>query len=322
VPAAGPRVVYIAGWGRSGSSVLEQVLGEIDGWFSCGELNLIWWNQTCGCGVPVFECDFWKPIIDDLRARHPDLEPQEVIAFQERLLGPRPSSLVGIARDARRAPDDVTPRRSYSELLTELYAGAAERAGARVLVDSSKTATDAYLLAALTDADLYVVHLVRDPRATAFAWAKRKAKSYDPLLYFGRMGAARNSFRWLRRNGVVEALLRRRLGSRYMLLRYEDFVADPPAAVRSICGLAGRAGADLSFLDGRRARTSPNHTVSGNPSRLQSGELEISPDDAWKSGMTPRAKGVAAAVAAPLMARYGYPFFRTPRSRHETGGSE
>jgi len=33
------KVLYIAGWGRSGSTILDNVLGQLDGCFSTGELN-------------------------------------------------------------------------------------------------------------------------------------------------------------------------------------------------------------------------------------------------------------------------------------------
>jgi hypothetical protein len=300
-----PKIVYIAGWGRSGSTLLDQILGQIDGWFSCGELNLIWWDIGCGCGTRVFECDFWRPILSEVRKRHADLEPSRMIAFQEKHLGTSPATLLAIAREAKHPGRDPALR-GYARLVSEMYEAAGSRAGARVLIDSSKTATNAYLISVLTDIELYVVHLVRDPRATAHSWAKRKAKTYEPLRYFGRLSPARSSGRWLRRNAAIEALVQRRLGARYLLLRYEDFAGDPQAAARSICEFVGERDADLGFLDRRHVRLMVNHTVSGNPTRFTRGELEIRPDEAWKESMTVRSKALATLVAAPLMHRYGY----------------
>jgi len=52
------RVLYILGWGRSGSTVLGNILGEIDGFFSAGELHYLWERslvegRACGCGRDV-----------------------------------------------------------------------------------------------------------------------------------------------------------------------------------------------------------------------------------------------------------------------------
>ena len=49
------HVVYIVGWGRSGSTLLTAVLGELDGAFAAGELRMLWGRgvigrRLCGCG--------------------------------------------------------------------------------------------------------------------------------------------------------------------------------------------------------------------------------------------------------------------------------
>ena len=36
------RVLYIAGSGRSGSTILDRTLGQVDGFFSAGELCNLW----------------------------------------------------------------------------------------------------------------------------------------------------------------------------------------------------------------------------------------------------------------------------------------
>src|SRR5918995_1530890 len=51
------KVLYVAGLGRSGSTILANTLGQVEGFFSGGELNFIWKhalieNRLCGCGTP------------------------------------------------------------------------------------------------------------------------------------------------------------------------------------------------------------------------------------------------------------------------------
>jgi hypothetical protein len=58
------KVLYIAGSGRSGSTILDNTLGQIDGFFSVGELRYIWErglieDRLCGCGERVHQCPFW-----------------------------------------------------------------------------------------------------------------------------------------------------------------------------------------------------------------------------------------------------------------------
>ena len=63
------KVLYVAGLGRSGSTILANTLGQVEGFFSGGELNFIWKhalieNRLCGCGKPSGECEFWGPVFD------------------------------------------------------------------------------------------------------------------------------------------------------------------------------------------------------------------------------------------------------------------
>ena len=51
------KILNITGWGRSGSTILGSILGEIEGFFYAGEIRNIWnrvllENRLCGCGVP------------------------------------------------------------------------------------------------------------------------------------------------------------------------------------------------------------------------------------------------------------------------------
>ena len=54
-PGQAPIVVYIAGSGRSGSTLLERALGEIPGFVNVGELIDLYrrvadHGELCGCG--------------------------------------------------------------------------------------------------------------------------------------------------------------------------------------------------------------------------------------------------------------------------------
>jgi hypothetical protein len=302
-----PKVLYIAGWGRSGSTLLNEVLGQIDGWFASGELSFLWYDEYCRCGATAFACDVWGPVLSETFDRHPDLEPASLVAIEEQWFDRNPAHLAAIARESKRhAAGNRHPLRRYAEVLADVYASAARAGGARVLVDSSKGAPIAYLIATLTEIDLYLVHLVRDPRACAYSFAKTKLKPGEPLRYYNRRRPATSSLHWLRRNAIIEALLRRRLGDRYLRVRYEDFAESPRQTVGAICSLLGEPDAVLPFHDEHLVRFSPTHTIAGNPPRSSRGELRIRPDDEWRVQMDRRAQRLAMLAAAPLMPRYRY----------------
>ncbi len=62
------KVLYILGAGRSGSTLLSNILGQLDGFQSVGELFYLWENGLlkgglCGCGEPVLQCPFWSEVL-------------------------------------------------------------------------------------------------------------------------------------------------------------------------------------------------------------------------------------------------------------------
>ena len=57
--SAVPRVVSIVGPGRSGTTLLGEILGEVPGVFDAGELRWLWRrglgeDRRCGCGEHEF----------------------------------------------------------------------------------------------------------------------------------------------------------------------------------------------------------------------------------------------------------------------------
>lgn len=65
------KVIFIAGTGRSGSTLLDLMLGNGPGCFSAGEMYALFWprrphhllSSGCICGDP--ECNFWSSLRED-----------------------------------------------------------------------------------------------------------------------------------------------------------------------------------------------------------------------------------------------------------------
>ena len=268
-------------------------------------------NRPCGCGAPVFECELWGPIVARLRAAYPELGTGALAQVERKELAGGLGGFAAIAREARRGPSGGTPLRRYAALHVDLGREAARATGAGVVIDSSKAAALAYLVASLTSADLYVVHLVRDPRAAGFAWRKvmRRPKGYEDVpVFMAPQTVSRSARQWLRRNAVIEGLLRRRLPrDRYLRVRYEDFVERPRETVETICAFVGERQARPPLVDERVVRLRPNHTVGGNPARFSVGEVELRLDREWEERMDPWERRLATLLAAPLIVRYRYP---------------
>jgi hypothetical protein len=151
----------------------------------------------------------------------------------------------------------------------------------------------------------YYLHLVRDPRAVAYSWSRRKPDpdlSRKELIRHGPLFSATN---WLGVN-VTASSIGRREPSRYMLLRYEDFVGAPMETLRSIAAFVDEPCAGAVFVDDKTPVLTRHHTVAGNPSRFASGPTALRPRESWRGGLPPLHAAVVDAICLPLMLRYGY----------------
>jgi len=198
--------------------------------------------------------------------------------------------------------------RTYASLVAPLYRSIGATTGASVIIDSSKRPSDAALLRLVPGLDVYVLHLVRDPRAVAYSW-RRTREQPDPNgpATLSRNGTIHSTTRWMYRNAAAEAVLRQFRSDRVFQLRYESFVADPQETVRSMMRFLEEEGPGPRFLDDRSVELQTNHTVSGNPSRFRIGAVRLTDDREWERRQRRRHRITATAVALPFLRRYGYP---------------
>lgn len=303
------KVLFIAGFGRSGSTLLGKILGQFDGFFFGSELRSIWGrglieNRLCGCGTAFKECQVWKSIMDAAFGGMDLVDAQEMISLRES--GAR----------TRHLPFMMTPwgkrlltarLAKFLDALEKLLGGIRDATGSQLIIDASKYPTYGYLLGLIPSVDLYVVHLVRDPRAVAFSWSRKRIQPGREDLHMRRYGPAASSVRWVVRNLAAEAFWRR-TPERYLMLRYEDFVSQPRVAIMRILDLVGESPQNTLFETDNSVNVGPNHGVWGNPGRFVQGAVNIHSNEKWKKEIKPWNRHVASLLTWPLLARYGYLF--------------
>src|SRR6266581_677608 len=161
-----------------------------------------------------------------------------------------------------------------------------------------KNPGEAALLPHLDGVRPYFVHLVRDPRAVAQSWRQ-------PKQYVYTMSSAMSTAYWHGFNLAAHAITDR-YPERSMLLRYEDFIADPAGTIDALLRLCG-ADPATNPMRGRMIDLHPNHTVTGNPDRFRTGATIIrETDESWKTGLSLSAKLAAVMLSWPLFRSYGY----------------
>lgn len=299
--AAAPTVLYVTGWCRNGSTLLGNLLGEVDGVFHAGELRFLWLNgvlgegsnRRCGCGEDLVRCPLWAGVLSDVQPPGRALE-----RHAHDIVGWQASCRTRHTGRVLRHP----PHNGWPGALAATYRSIAARTGSSVVVDTSKFASDAALLRHLEGISPVCLHLVRDPRGAALSWLR-------PKDYTGRRGVVDSTWHWLGFNLAGEAVRRTAEGGG-LHLRYEDLVADPAGALAPIMARIGRGGSPPPVGADGTAELGPNHTVTGNPDRFRRGPVPIREDRRARGELAPAQWAATTLLASPLLGRYGYSWRR------------
>jgi hypothetical protein len=307
------RILYIGGFGRSGTTLLSRLLGELPGVCAIGEAVNLWRqgivrNEKCSCGQPFHACSFWQEVGAVAFNGWDRVDLDAVLPAQSQ------GSRFQYAKEAGFRPTLPKPAATVDSYYRRLYSAVAEVSGCPIVVDASKHAA---LLADLRrgkSLDITVLHMVRDSRGVAYSWKKvqRRPESESQSSFMDKFSAAHSAMLWNVYN--VNVCSSRRSGTRYLRIRYEDLVRAPERCLREIVGATRIPGVPdtFDFLGDGYADLVPAHCIAGNPMRFQSGRVAIREDNEWRTSLPWRSQAVVTALTFPLLAGLGYV---TPRGR-------
>lgn len=321
---ARPRVVYLGGFGRSGSTLLERMLGACPGWTNVGELvdlprSVQPDDERCGCGEPFSACPFWQSVGARSFGGWEPAAMQRLAALRGQVARQRlVPALLALAkgRGARRQRSLVE---EYQSAYGAIYRAAAAESGATTVVDASKGPAHGLALGLrlATDPgyDLTMVNLVRDPRGVAWSWSRRK---HERPQAGGRaemwsIGVGRSAAQWAALQAEMD-VIGRMSGIPVVRVRYEDLVAHPREALADLLSRLGVADTDeaLTHVDDHAVTLAASHGLSGNPSRFQHGTLDLVTDDEWRRSMPPGERRMITTATWPWLRSYGYPVLQHP----------
>ena len=277
------KLVYIGGYGRSGSTLLEYLLTANPEVVGCGEvarhLRSFGRHKICTCGQPMQDCPVWGN-------------------FQH-----KSGRLEGLDHE------------QLTLALLDQVSGAHA-----VMVDSSKTAWGSTLmpfrLSRRLGEDFLLVHLVRDPRAVGWSTMrapprikKTRKKGRVKLRQKSRRGSSpavrslRTVIGWTIANLAWE-MFGWRHPDRYLRVRYEDFAQAPLTVVGHVLS---RVSLEAPVTLKRGEAGDNRHQLYGNAMRFESlSPTEIKEDVAWKTSMPKGYRRLIAGLCWPLCMRYAY----------------
>ncbi|CAN5166157.1 hypothetical protein BH24ACT12_BH24ACT12_28920 [soil metagenome] len=303
-----PRVLMIAGSGRSGSTLFERALAGTDGVTALGETVHMWDravrdDELCGCGRAFAVCPFWSAVGDRAFGGWSNVDADEMVELRHAVVRTRYlPRLLGVSASVQwRLQRDRLARRVGAVMRAAAHTG---RGG--LLVDSSKMPAYAGLLSR-AGVDLRCVLVVRDPRGVAYSMRKEVQRpEADDVDLMHRTGAGESALWWSAFDVAYRTVALRRIP--VVTVRYEDFVARPREEVRRVLAFAGEPApsAALSHLGSDGIRLEPTHQVAGNPVRFASGLLPMRADDEWRDLLPAGERRVVNLLTVGLRHRYGY----------------
>jgi hypothetical protein len=315
------KILYVGGYSRSGSTLVGRVLGEAPDTVCIGETRYLWSrglldNAECGCGAPFRSCPFWSAVGDEAFGGWNRVDAERLTDEVERVTNlPR---ALPFYRTPWLRPGLSDALRDYTARLAALYTAISRVSGAKMIIDISKDPAFACLLMRIPHSDVRIVHLVRDSRAVAYSWTRRRRQP-SPIggqQFMDQLSPSYTAINWLAWNAAFHALSAGR--SPYLKLTYESFVADPRAVLHKLSAFAAEAlvPSDSQLTD-TEVKLGDHHIFSGNPMRTTTGWLPVRLDNEWQTQLSTAQLTKVTALTWPLLRLYGYPI--VPAARGPVG---
>jgi hypothetical protein len=297
-PAGNASLVFILSDMRSGSTLLDQLLGAHPEVLSVGELH--WLNAyatqdrglydpdhdlVCTCGLPVVQCTFWSQVASRLGRPLGSLQLQPAFEPLARQLRDRFPGLFAIRafRDLLFGKREVRDNVALADCLLEL-------SGCRSLVDSSKSE---FRFRAVYDArpsQARALILTRDYRAVVHSKMKRGHSMQSAAIG------------WRNKMRRIAAFTDGLPADRVYRLTYEGLCGDPVGELGRLCRFL-----DLGFSATMLERpTEGVHHIGGSPSKFDPSRGQIMLDSAYQSAFTTQQLALLARLVGDVAKKWGY----------------
>jgi sulfotransferase family protein len=291
------QLIYVAGYGRSGSTLLDTLLGNAPGVFGAGELSRLYWGTlnglNCSCGDTLQNCSFWESVRERVfQECNMDCSKAASLTWNAECLTSRGGGTV-----------------AYGELWNATLQAVVDISGKQVIVDSSKsdrsTNRRLHLLSQYLNHQVKAIHLVRDPRAVMWSLARGRNTELENGAKDKRRGRlVRGLLGWTAVNLTVDREFRRNRELAQMRLRYSELVCDFERTAQSLQEFLGISMREVVVQIQRGSSLNAGHGVAGNRMR-RAGKIVLKYDDEWRKRLPGTARAMSV-IAWPLMRKYGF----------------
>jgi len=261
-----PEILYIMGTGRTGTTILEILLASNPGITGVGELKHIFRdgfldNRLCACGKGTRDCDFWSRVLESTKWNLDNCADNRLVVETLESHGKFPLLWIGLA--SKRI---VSRYKQIAEILFKAIGGFS---GGSVIVDSSKYASRAMLLAELFPDKVRVLCITRSAAGILRAFQKKNEEEQRPK---GLLAVVAYYVYVL----MCMRLVRARLKERCLSIRFEDLNRDPQTVLQNIEKWSGIPLALARTMIASAGWMEVGHIVTGNRLRKE-GKVQFRP---------------------------------------------
>ncbi len=304
--------MLLTGAGRSGGTIIGNILGEIPGVVSIGELYQLYndgllQSELCGCGKQVKQCEFWGPILSQILGKLGKDDFDHLRSLRDNLVRSRNSLLMTNPVYRNKTHSAL---HKYIDIQEQLYQAIQEQTNCELIVDTSRIPSYGWLLTQMTSVDPFIVQIVRDPRAVAYSWLKHRSR---PIAHGHAQGVQQpppiSALTWDIQNMATELLARFVGRDKSMRLSYEDFTQTPVSILQALSkqvGLSACFDTEMINAQSNSLYLNKHHTLAGNSSRFKTGYIQLRTDLDWQAKLSIHSRWIVTILSWPLLLRYGY----------------
>lgn len=304
------RQVLVLSSGRSGSTLLDRLLGRHPNVASLGEV--MQWPKTltldtlCTCGEPMSNCAFWQKVANQIKQSTGINLDADAYRFDMGLIGATynrdeayytrlrlvKNSIAKVVlwagqRMGRHWALPISRRQAQNSLA--LYDAVRDVSGAAVVVDSSKQYLRGISVYRQAPDDTRLIVLMRDGRAVLHS--RMQSGMSIPVSVKRWQNYYRRMLPCLRASVPSEAVF---------YLHYEDMASQPAQTLSALFAFLGLPNADVLALPERDM-----HMTEGNSMRFKPLDI-VELDERWKTALTATARQYFDSTAAALNRELGY----------------
>lgn len=255
------KIFYVAGYGRSGSTLFDLILSNHPDLIGLGECSNLFklFNQD---KLP----DEWKSLVDKMKT---DLNIEENVNLE--IANVKISSIKKLFQKRRYADD-------YIKYWLYVFGNLSKKYPSKNFIDSSKTSLKAFFrpkYLAKTGNEVIILHLIRDPFEVAKSYKKGENSNDDNSLRPGRKGGVfRASFNWLLVNSLTSLYYSRKFKGKYLMIKYKDLIFEREKTLNQVAAVGD---VENLFCTSNSLSKSKHIGFSGNRMRMDK-NIEITPD--------------------------------------------